>query len=112
MGSQPPALGQDTNAARLGALSGRERELLGLLARGWSTRRIAQDWRVAESTVRSHVRNLLVKLDLHGELEAAASAWEHGVVVGDGVARASASASDDHSAQQGLAAGRPARPRH
>jgi two-component system, NarL family, nitrate/nitrite response regulator NarL len=89
MGSQPPGLGRDASAARLrlGALSGRERELLGLLARGWSTRRIAQDWRVAEGTVRSHVQNLLVKLDLHCKLEAAAFAWEHGVVVGDGMAR-------------------------
>jgi DNA-binding NarL/FixJ family response regulator len=79
---QPLGLGRDDSAERLrlGALSGRERELLGLLARGWSTRRIAQDWRVAESTVRSHMQNLLVKLDVHGRLEAAAFAWEHGIV--------------------------------
>jgi two-component system nitrate/nitrite response regulator NarL len=89
MGSQPLGLGRDAGAARLRlrALSGRERELLGLLARGWSTRRIAQDWQVAEGTVRSHVRNLLVKLGLHCKLEAAAFAWEHGIVVGDGLAR-------------------------
>jgi DNA-binding NarL/FixJ family response regulator len=89
MGSQSLGLGRDASAGRLrlGALSDREREVLGLLARGWSTRRIAQDWRVAEGTVRSHVQNLLVKLDVHCKLEAAAFAWEHGIVAGDGMAR-------------------------
>ena len=88
MARQPLGLGRDASAGllRLGALSGRERELLGLLARGWSTRRIAQDWRVAEGTVRSHMQNLLVKLDVHGKLEAAAFAWEHGIVASDGMA--------------------------
>jgi DNA-binding NarL/FixJ family response regulator len=87
-GSQPLGLGRDVRGVQLrtAALSGREGELLGLLARGWSTRRIAQDWLVAEGTVRSHVRNLLAKLDLHGKLEAAAFAWEHGVMVDDGMA--------------------------
>jgi DNA-binding NarL/FixJ family response regulator len=32
------------------------------------------------SPVRSHVQNLLEKLDLHSKLEAAAFAWEHGIV--------------------------------
>jgi DNA-binding NarL/FixJ family response regulator len=82
LGSRPPGLGQDAAVGwlRLTTLSGREHELLGLLARGWSTPRIAQDWRVAESTVRAHVQNLLVKLDVHSKLEAAAFAWEHGIV--------------------------------
>jgi DNA-binding NarL/FixJ family response regulator len=80
LGSQPPGLGRDARVGRLrlGTLSGREREVLGLLARGWSTRRIAHDWRVAESTVRTHVQNLLVKLDVHCKLEAAAFAWGTG----------------------------------
>lgn len=85
MESQPAGLDRDASAARLrlATLSSRERELLGLLARGWSTRRIARDWRVAESTVRSHVRNLMAKLDVHCKLEAAAFAWEHGAMVGN-----------------------------
>lgn len=82
LGSQPRGLGRDASVGwlRLTTLSGREREVLGLLARGWSTRRIAQDWRVAESTVRAHVQNLLGKLDVHSKLEAAAFAWDHGIV--------------------------------
>jgi DNA-binding NarL/FixJ family response regulator len=82
LGSQPAGLGRDAGVGwlRLTALSDREREVLGLLARGWSTRRIAQDWRVAESTVRGHVQGVLDKLDVHSKLEAAAFAWEHGIV--------------------------------
>jgi DNA-binding NarL/FixJ family response regulator len=88
IGNQSLGLGRDFSAGRLrlGALSGRERDLLGLLARGWSTRRIAQDWQVAEGTVRSHMQNLLVKLDVHCKLATAAFAWEHGIVAGDGMA--------------------------
>jgi DNA-binding NarL/FixJ family response regulator len=85
MGSEPAELGRDASVEwlRLGTLSGREREVLGLLARGWSTRRIARDWQVAESTVRSHVQNLLVKLDVHCKLEAAAFAFQYGMVAVD-----------------------------
>jgi DNA-binding NarL/FixJ family response regulator len=82
LGSQPPELGRDASIEQrqLATLSGREREVLGLLATGRSTRRIARDWQVTESTVRTHVQNLLGKLDVHCKLEAAAFAWEHGIV--------------------------------
>jgi DNA-binding NarL/FixJ family response regulator len=81
-GGQLPELGQDGSIQRrhMATLSGREREVLGLLATGRSTRRIARDWPVAESTVRTHVQNLLGKLDVHCRLEAAAFAWEHEIV--------------------------------
>ena len=72
---------------RLWTLSSRELEVLGLVAHGWSNRRIARAWRVSPTTVRSHVQNLLEKLDLHSKLEAAVFAWEHGIVIGDGTAR-------------------------
>jgi DNA-binding NarL/FixJ family response regulator len=64
-------------AVRLGSLSCREREVLRLLAGGWSTGRIAEGLQVAECTVRSHVYSLLGKLDLHSRAEAAAFALEH-----------------------------------
>jgi len=80
VGAKPPPAGgrPSVEVLRLGSLSCREREVLGLLARGWSTRRIADGLQVAECTVRSHVYNLLGKLDLHSRLEAAAFALEHG----------------------------------
>jgi DNA-binding CsgD family transcriptional regulator len=79
-GGQPAELGRDASVQQrqMATLSGREREVLGLLATGRSTRRIARDWRVAESTVRTHVQNLLGKLDVHCKLEAAAFAWNMG----------------------------------
>src|SRR6266542_3691647 len=76
--AEPPRAGgrPSVEALRLGSLSCREREVLGLLARGWSTGRIADGLQVAQCTVRSHVYNLLGKLDLHSRLEAAAFALE------------------------------------
>jgi DNA-binding CsgD family transcriptional regulator len=58
-------------------LSPREREILGLLAKGWSNRRIAEACFLSLHTVRTHVQNILVKLDMHSKLEAAAFALEH-----------------------------------
>ena len=43
-------------------LTAREREFLGLLAFGWSNRRIAEATQLSYLTVRSHMQNLLVKL--------------------------------------------------
>jgi DNA-binding NarL/FixJ family response regulator len=71
---------------RLQTLSGRERELLDLVAVGWSSRRIAAHWRVSYLTVRSHMQNLLVKLGVRSQLAAALFAIEHGVA-GTGTAR-------------------------
>lgn len=71
---------------RLQTLSGRERELLDLVAIGWSSRRIATHWRVSYLTVRSHMQSLLVKLGVCSQLAAALFAFEHGVA-GPGVAR-------------------------
>jgi RNA polymerase sigma factor (sigma-70 family) len=62
----------------LDRLSPREREILGLLAKGWSNRRIAEACFLSLHTVRTHVQNILVKLDMHSKLEAAAFALEHG----------------------------------
>jgi DNA-binding NarL/FixJ family response regulator len=97
MGSEPLRLGWGASVGRLrlGTLSGREREVLGLLARGWSTPRIAHDMRVAETTVRTHIQNLLEKLDVHCRLEAASFAWEHGIVDAGGAARGRTTAPKD-----------------
>jgi DNA-binding NarL/FixJ family response regulator len=77
---------------RLRALSGRELEVLGLLASGWSNRRIAHEWHVSLATVRTHVQNLLVKLGVHSKLEAVAFAYQHGMTDGGDAARSRHSA--------------------
>jgi DNA-binding NarL/FixJ family response regulator len=65
---------------RLRTLSAREREILGLLANGWSNRRIAEECFLSLNTVRTQVQNVLVKLGVHSKLEAVAFALEHQVV--------------------------------
>jgi DNA-binding NarL/FixJ family response regulator len=64
----------------LRSLSGRERQVLGLLARGYSNRHIAEVCYLSLNTVRTHVQNVLVKLGVHSKLEAAALAVGQGLV--------------------------------
>jgi DNA-binding NarL/FixJ family response regulator len=66
---------------RVRTLSGREREILGLLANGWSNRRIAQECLLSLNTVRIYVQNVLVKLGLHSKLEAIVFAFDQGLVL-------------------------------
>ena len=61
------------------ALSPREREILGYLARGASNKEIARDLDVAESTVKIHVQHILRKLELTSRVQAAVWAVEHGI---------------------------------
>ena len=64
----------------LRSLSERERQILALLARGYSNRRIAEACFLSLNTVRTHVQNVLVKLGVHSKLEAAALAVRQGLV--------------------------------
>jgi two-component system nitrate/nitrite response regulator NarL len=80
---RPPHRDADLELLRARTLSGRERTVLGLLAKGWSTRRIAQELHVSVQTVRTHVQNVLTKLGVHSKLEAVAFAFRHGMLVPD-----------------------------
>lgn len=51
-------------AERLASLSVREREVLGLMAEGRSNRGIEKDLYLSDKTVQTHVRNILIKLNL------------------------------------------------
>jgi DNA-binding NarL/FixJ family response regulator len=64
----------------LRSLSERERQILDLLARGYSNRRIAEACFLSLNTVRTHVQNVLVKLGVHSKLEAAALAVRRGLI--------------------------------
>ena len=72
---------------RIRTLTKRERELLNLLANGWSNRRIAQECFLSLHTVRTRVQNVLVKLGVHSKLEAVAFAFEHGLVAPERISR-------------------------
>ncbi|MGK5628090.1 response regulator [Streptomyces sp. URMC 123] len=64
---------------RGGALTEREREVLALIADGRSNREIARALVLSEKTVKTHVSNILMKLDLADRTQAALWAVRHGV---------------------------------
>jgi NarL family two-component system response regulator LiaR len=61
-------------------LSDRELEVLRLLAMGHSNTEIAAALSISEHTVKSHVGNILEKLQLTDRTQAAVYAWRHGIV--------------------------------
>lgn len=81
----PPELVEVVRAAALGgarwppgALTARELEVLGCLAHGLSRSDIAGRLVVSPHTVRTHITNLLRKLDVHSSLAAVAAARRAG----------------------------------
>jgi DNA-binding NarL/FixJ family response regulator len=61
-------------------LTPRQAEVLGYLARGYSTEEMASAMGVSKETVRNHVRGLLRTLGVHSRLEAVATAHLRGLV--------------------------------
>ncbi len=61
-------------------LTEREMEVLKLIAKGYSNERIAEQLVISLGTVKGHVSNILSKLHLVDRTQAAAYAWQEGIV--------------------------------
>ncbi len=68
-----------TGDAALVSLSGREREILGLIARGDSNKLIARELDIAETTVKVHVQHIFRKLNLSSRVQVAVYAAARGL---------------------------------
>jgi len=61
-------------------LTSREVEVLKSLAKGHSTRKIANQLNISSATVNNHVKHILTKFDAHTRLEAIRHAESVGVI--------------------------------
>jgi len=66
--------------SRTPELTGRELEVLGMVANGMTSREIAESLYISENTVRNHVRNILDKLGLNSRFEAVNWAFREGLI--------------------------------
>ena len=69
----------DPEAAKLSALTAREREVIGLVGEALKNQAIAQRLYISEATVRHHITSIFAKLGVADRFELALYAYRHGL---------------------------------
>lgn len=77
---KPDKTSETMSSYPIQSLTRREKEVLGLIARGLSNREIGEHLFISEKTVKTHVVNLLGKLSVSSRTQAALWAKENGIV--------------------------------
>ena len=82
--SEPPrprlVAARESADARVRKLTSREVEVLAMLAAGRSTPEIAERLHISQLTARSHIQNILEKLEVHSKAEAVAFAFQRNLI--------------------------------
>jgi DNA-binding CsgD family transcriptional regulator len=73
-------LAMEAQTGRRRGLTAREREVLTLLARGYTGEEVARQLQVSAETVRAHVRNSVTKLHARTRLHAVVLALQRGEI--------------------------------
>jgi len=71
---------RESTDVRARKLTAREVEVLGMLAAGRSTPEIAERLHISQLTARSHIQNILEKLEVHSKVEAVAFAFQKNLI--------------------------------
>jgi DNA-binding NarL/FixJ family response regulator len=75
---------EDREASKIALLTAREREIVGVVSRGYNGSRIAAELGISEATVRHHITSILAKLELSNKLELAVYAFNNHLGQGTG----------------------------
>jgi DNA-binding NarL/FixJ family response regulator len=76
--THPPSVAGPEDSKTWAALSEREKEIIRLVAQGYSNREIAQSLHIAEKTVKNYMTNILNQLDLRDRTQLAITALKIG----------------------------------